>query len=386
MRSVMRRDVDVAVVGAGLMGAATAWALARRGVPVALLEAHEPGHRHGSSHGSARIFRRAYRDPLYVELAGRARDRWQLLEREADEVLLRRTGGLDHGGQREPQIIAGALRTAGVPAALLSAREAELRWPGLTFAGPVLFQPDAGVIDADRAVAAMVRCAVDAGAAWYPRTQVGSLERVAAGVKVQLPDRRPLLAAVVVLAAGAWLAPLLARSGMTGPVGLPRLTVTQEQAFRFPVRDRALTWPVFLHHRAPVMYGLPAGRDGADTVKVGEHLAGPVTTADARSGVVDPAARQRVIDYVRRHLPGLDPAPAGETTCLYTSTDNGDFVLDRVGPLVVCSPCSGHGAKFAPVIGELAAGLATGSPASSVPVRFSLAAHRPARDGATTAR
>src|SRR5689334_348860 len=177
---------DVVVIGAGLAGSAAAWALARRGRSVVLLEAFEPGHRHGSSHGSARIFRRAYPDPLYVELAGRARDRWQLLEREADEVLLRRTGGLDHGGQREPQIIAGALRTAGVPAALLSAREAELRWPGLTFAGPVLFQPDAGIIDADRAVAAMVRCAVDAGAAWYPRTRVGSLERVAAGVKVQL--------------------------------------------------------------------------------------------------------------------------------------------------------------------------------------------------------
>src|SRR3954447_6462736 len=373
MRGVMRRDVDVAVVGAGLMGAATAWALARRGVPVALFEAHEPGHRRGSSHGSARIFRHAYPDPLYVDLAGRARDRWQELELAADEVLLRRTGGLDHGGRREPQIIAGALRTAGVPAALLSAREAELRWPGFTFAGPVLFQPDAGVVDADRAVAAMIRCAVHAGAAWHPRTPVRSLERVAAGVKVHLSEQRPLLAGTAVVAAGAWLTPLLERSRLTGLVGLPRLTVTQEQAFLFPVRDRAAAWPIFLHHRAPVMYGLPAGRDGAHAVKLGEHVAGTVTTADTRTGVVDPAARHRVIDYVRRNLPGLDPAPAAETTCLYTSTDNTDFILDRVGPLVVCSPCSGHGAKFAPLIGEFAAGLATGSPNSSVPARFSLA-------------
>src|SRR3954463_11455276 len=178
MRGVMRRDVDVAVVGAGLMGAATAWALARRAVPVALFEAEEPGHRRGSSHASARIFRRAYPDPLYVDLSGRARSSWQRLELDAGEILLRRTGGLDHGGQRKPQIIAGALRAAGVPGALLSAREAELRWPGFRFAGPVLFQPDAGVIDADRAVAAMVRSAVDAGAAWHPRTPVRSLERV----------------------------------------------------------------------------------------------------------------------------------------------------------------------------------------------------------------
>src|SRR3954471_5489455 len=133
----MRRDVEVAVVGAGLMGAATAWALARRGVSVALVDARNPGHVAGSSHGSARIFRRAYPDPLYVELAGRARELWQHLELESGEVLLRRTGGLAHGGHREPQLIGQSLRGAGVSAALLSAREAALRWPGIAFAGPV---------------------------------------------------------------------------------------------------------------------------------------------------------------------------------------------------------------------------------------------------------
>jgi sarcosine oxidase len=234
---------------------------------------------------------------------------------------------------------------------------------------------------------------------------------VAAGVKLHLaspdltcPDRAdphradqpPVLAGTAVVAAGAWLAPLLDRSGLTRLVGLPRLTVTQEQAFHFPVRDRAAVWPIFLHHRAavthgpvtygPVTYGLPAGRDGTGAVKIGEHFAGPVTTADTRTGVVDPAARQRVTEYVRRNLPGLDPVPAAETTCLYTSTDNEDFVIDRVGPLVICSPCSGHGAKFAPLIGELAADLATGSPVSAVPPRFGLAAHRPAKDGTPTGR
>ena len=90
-----------------------------------------------------------------------------------------------------------------------------------------------------------------------------------------------------------------------------------------------------------------------------------------------PGARQRVVEYVRRWLPGLEPTPRGETTCLYTSTPSEDFIIDRVGPLVVCSPCSGHGAKFAPLIGELVAGLVTGS--AGVPDRFRLAAHATGR-------
>lgn len=373
----MRLDIDVAVVGAGLMGAATARALARRGVQVALYEAREPGHRAGSSHGSARIFRRAYPDQLFVGLAGRARELWQELEFDADEVLVRRTGGLDHGGHREPQQIAGTLRAAGVSAALLSPREAALRWPGMTFGGPVLFQPDAGVIDADRAVAALVRCAVADGVAWHPRTPVHSLERVAAGVRLHLAEDT-VVARVAVVAAGGWLGPLLSGTA----VALPRLTVTQEQVFHFPRRDRAAAWPVFLHHQNPLVYGLPSGRDAPGAVKLGEHFGGQVTTAATRTGTVDEVARQRLVDYVRRSLPGLEPAPSAEATCLYTSTDNGDFVLDRVGPLVICSPCSGHGAKFAPVIGELTADLATAgtgiaaSAGHALPARFTLAAHQ----------
>jgi sarcosine oxidase len=370
----MRLDVDVAVVGAGLMGAATARSLARRGVRVVLYEARRPGHRDGSSHGSARIFRRAYRDPLFVGLAGRARELWQQLEFDAGEVLLRRTGGLDHGGHREPQTIAATLRSVGVSAALLSPREAGLRWPGMTFAGPVLFQLDAGVIDAERAVAAMVRCAVADGAAWYPQTPVRSVERVAAGVRLHLAERT-VVARVAVVAVGAWLEPLLAIS--PNGVALPRLTVTQEQVFHFPQRDRDGAWPVFLHHQSPLVYGLPAGRDGVGALKVGEHFAGPVTTAGTRTGVVDEVARRRLVDYVRRNLQGLEPVPSAETTCLYTSTDNEDFLLDRVGPLVICSPCSGHGAKFAPVIGELTADLATGTGGRPAEMsRFTLAAHQ----------
>jgi sarcosine oxidase len=89
---------------------------------------------------------------------------------------------------------------------------------------------------------------------------------------------------------------------------------------------------------------------------------------------VDPANRGRVVEYVRKYLPGLDPDPYAETTCLFTSTPNDDFLIDRAERLTVLSPCSGHGAKFAPLIGRWAADLATGT--ADVPVRFRQATAR----------
>jgi len=108
-------------------------------------------------------------------------------------------------------------------------------------------------------------------------------------------------------------------------------------------------------------------------VKIGEHGRGTVTTGDGRDGIVSPAARDRVRAFVCQRLGGLDPAPVGEASCLYTSTASEDFILDRYGPFVVCSPCSGHGAKFAPLVGEIAADLACGG--ASPDRRFTLAAH-----------
>src|SRR5262249_41000353 len=152
-------------------------------------------------------------------------------------------------------------------AALLSRREASLRWPGIAFDGPVLFQPDAGVIDADRAVAAMVRCSVQYGAEWCPLSPVKSLERVAGGVRLPLPDRS-LLAGTVVVATGAWLPAVL-----EGLVDLPALTVTQQQVFHFPRRDPAHAWPVFVYRDRMSVYGLPGGRDGGPdgAIKVAER-------------------------------------------------------------------------------------------------------------------
>ncbi len=151
--------------------------------------------------------------------------------------------------------------------------------------------------------------------------------------------------------------------------------MTQLQTFHFAALDPAQAWPVFIYHDRVAAYGLPAGRDGQapGAIKIGEHGQGTVTTADGRDGIVNPAARERIRAFVRGRLGGLDPTPVGEVTCLYTSTGNEDFILDRRGPFVICSACSGHGAKFAPLTGEFAADLACGGAAPDR--RFTLAAH-----------
>jgi sarcosine oxidase len=180
-----------------------------------------------------------------------------------------------------------------------------------------------------------------------------------------------------VVAAGAWIAPLLA-----GVVESPPLTVTQQQVFHFapaPVPGNTGSrepWPIFVHKDGTDdCYGLPGGRDGEvpGAMKVGEHAGFRTTTAADRDFVVDPAARARITDFIARRIPGLNAAPVNEVTCLYTWTANEDFVLDRSGPFVVASPCSGHGAKFAPLLGETIADLAAGKPAPDP--RFTLAAH-----------
>ena len=371
---------DLVIVGAGLAGAAAAYAAATRGQNVVVLEQFGPAHRNGSSHGSARIFRRAYPDPLYVRLTGQAGQRWRDLEAKTGETLVTVTGGLDFGGDRAPADLHAVLTAEGVPAELLTEGAAAERWPQFDFtgAGQVMFHPEAGVLDPDRAIDAMLRLAVAAGADVRFDTPVTGLAAGSGGTAaVARTDGEAFAAPVVAVTAGAWIAPLLG-----GLVELPPLRVTQQQAFHFaPVAGLpapAGPWPTFIDYDAGgYAYGLPAGRDGGvpGAMKVAEHNPGKETTADDRDFEVDPAARERVRAYVARRLPGLDPTPIDETTCLYTWTANEDFILDRPGggPFVVASPCSGHGAKFAPLTGELIADLTAGRPAAEP--RFTLAAH-----------
>jgi sarcosine oxidase len=354
---------DVVVVGSGIMGSAAAWRLAARGRSVTVLEQFARGHAHGSSHGGSRIFRYAYPDPEYVALARRARPLWSELESETGTRLIDVTGGVDHGAPSAVAAIADALTATGVPFERWTADEAGARFPGLRFDGDVCYQPEAGRCRAADALDALARVAISHGAEWREHERVVAIEPQGDGVRVRT-ETGEIDASFVVVAAGAWVGDL---------VGLAPLRVSREHYVHLRPRDDDVRWPSFIHYRDPVAaYGLETPGEG---IKLGEHHAGAALASPTEplDEPVAAAATTRLLDYARDWIPGVEPVAVSQATCLYTSTPNEDFVIDRVGPVVVCSPCSGHGFKFAPLVGELVAGLVEGSPA---PERFRFGARR----------
>ena len=343
---------DLLVVGGGAMGSATAWWAARAGRSVTLLERHPGHHAHGSSHGRSRIFRLAYAEPHYVALAREAYGLWRLLEAESGASLLDVTGGVDHGDPVEVDGVEAALASAGLPYERLPAAEAGERWPVLRFDGDVVHQPDAGRLDADATVETLHAEAARHGADVRFGVTVEALRRNGSGVVAVTGDGE-VEANVAVVAAGAWLPGLL--RAIPAPDDLPPFRVTQEQPV-YLASDAA--WPSFIHHRRNevAMYGLGAP---GDVVKLGEHGSGRVVDPDARLAPDEDAAA-RVAAYAAEWLPGAG-ALTRVDSCLYTSTPDDSFVLRRHGPLVVCSPCSGHGFKFVPAIGRKTAELAEGT-------------------------
>lgn len=349
--------VDVVVIGAGVMGAATAWQLARSGRQVVLVDRFAAGHTRGASHGASRIYRQAYGSARYLRLAAEALPLWRELEAETGAALLTITGGVDHGDPATVAGIAGILDDQGVPYGWLDPERAALRWPGMRFAGPALHQPDrAGRIDADQAVAAFTAAARGHGAeVRRPLAVTGIDVRGEDLVQVRTTDG-VLSARRAVVTVGAWTAGLL-----DGVVPLPALRVTQEQPAYFPFRDtppcvvREDDWPIFIHH-GPSVYGLT---DPCGEVKVGLHGTGPVCDPDRRTYAVEPDGMAQLQDYVATWLPGLDHTRPMPISCTYTSTADAEFVLERHGPVVVGAGFSGHGFKHAPAVGRVLADLAT---------------------------
>ena len=363
----------VAVIGGGAMGSAAAWQLALRGHRVVLFEQYGPGHTRGASHGSSRIFRHAYPTRRYVSLAARAARLWRQLERVDGQHFYARTGAVDHGDPASLQALAHRLREAGLEHTLLRPSAAELQWPGLRFDTMVLHHAEAGRLNADLAVAAMQRRASAEGAEIWHHSPVTGIRLSASGVRV-LTASGSIRFDQVVTAAGAWTPELLAA---VPPLAreIPELTTTQEQPAHFVPLQTPVGWPTFIHHpgaeyQGPGIYGL-ASTDG---IKVGEHGTGPRVEPATRDFLPDPGGISRLRHYVARWLPGVDPTTASATTCLYTTTPDHNFIVDRRGPITVAAGFSGHGFKFAPAIGELVAGLVNGS--ADTPDLFALGRHR----------
>jgi sarcosine oxidase len=370
-----------AVIGAGLTGAAAAWQLARTGHEVTVLERDRPASAHGSSHGSARIFRYAYPDLFYARMVGRARREWDELEALARCRLIAPADSLDFGAVRDIRRIAATLAAAGVEHEYLSRAQARGRWPQIAFDTDVVLHAAAGVIDSERSVNAMIALAQADGAELQAGWAVAAVERVGDGFLTTAEDGRIVEADGVVVAVGGWLPDLLGSLGLGAGVlaAVPPLDVSEEIAYHFPYAGDMAgpPWPTFIHKAESIqVYSLPGGRDslradGSTGQKLAIYNGGAsIGSAARRTGAIDPANRARAIEYVREFVPGLAPEPYAETTCLFTRTPGEDFIIDTIDGITIASPCSGHGAKFAPLLGRFVAASALGTPA---PRRFRLA-------------
>lgn len=329
------------------MGAATARALARAGHQVTVFEQFAFGHDRGSSHGESRVFRFSYPEARYVAMAMEALPLWRELEEESGEELLRTTGGLDRGKALDDHV--DALHACGAECEVLEPAEVAARFPWLEPGdGPALFQADGGVIAAERSVLAFLRSAEAHGASLHDRTRVVAVEPGSAGVTVRTADAAPQ-ADVVIVTAGAWAKPLVAPLGIDLPTRPTRETVALF-GFEEPRLTTIVEWG------DPAIYALPSG---FGIVKVGEHIAGPNTDPDD-AGQANEESVRRLSEWVARRLPAAAPEPGHAETCIYTNTRDQSFVLERHGDVVIGSPCSGHGFKFAPLIGQRLASLAVG--------------------------
>jgi sarcosine oxidase len=326
------RVTRVAIVGAGVMGCAAAWALTARGAEVTVYEQFELDHERGSSHGRTRIVRLSYPEESWVRLARESMDAWRVLEAEAGTHLIDLYGIVELVSSRGVASASG-LEACGIAYSWLDAAATRAVGAVLPEGWSALLQPEAGVVRSDLALRAFHDVAVSRGA------------RFETGRRIESPDE--VDADVVVVTTGPWIRELVPDV----PVQVTRETLAY---FR---TDGAPAPAVVELDEITRGHGLYSLYDPVHGLKAGVHHGGPEVDPNV-AGVPDPASVARVSEWVRERFPNADPEPVGAETCFYTSTVDGSFVLERRGRLVVGSACSGHGFKFAPVVGRQLASLA----------------------------
>ena len=356
-------DADVVVVGAGTAGSATLWHLAQRGVHAIGVEQFEPGHSQGSAHGESRIIRTAYHEhPAYVPLVRSAWQLWRSLEAATGTSLLTRTGAVMIG-PADGELITGvlaAVRAHELPYEELDQAACLDRFPQhvLRPTEVAVVEPDAGFLRPELAIRTMAASAVAAGATLITATSANGVEAVPGGARVLL-DNGTLTAKHVVICAGAWVGELL-------PSLRPALQVERQVQAWFPARDRSMyapnRFPVFIRESSGhFLYGIPSPNGHA--LKVGIHHEGVPTSARIVNRSVSQADIASLTTLVNQVLRAVEQTPDRATVCMYTNAPDGHFVIGAApgfDNVTVVSACSGHGFKFAPVLGQIAADLAVG--------------------------
>jgi sarcosine oxidase len=368
---------DVVVAGLGAMGSAALYQLAKAGVSVLGLDRYEPPHAFGSTHGDTRITRVAVGEGLeYVPLVRRSHELWRDIEEEAGVEILSRCGGLVmappqatfamHGSESFLEHTVAAAEAYGVEHERLGTDELAARFPQFALAADEqgCYEPGAGFVRPERAVAAQLRLARDRGATVRTGERVVNYDDRGSHVAVRT-THRTVEASTLVATVGPWLSELV-------PDLATAVRVHRQALFWFDLRDpssypRLRDSPVYIWwpggDRSQLIYGFPMVDGPSGGAKVAREQYVTETKADEVDRTVTPDEVEAMYEgHVRHRLPDLSGRCVKASVCLYTVTPDSRFLIDRLPStpnVLVASPCSGHGFKHSAAIGECLAQLAT---------------------------
>jgi sarcosine oxidase len=363
-RDELDERYDTIVIGVGGMGSATAYHLAERGANVLGLERYDIPHTMGSSHGITRIIRRAYYEhPSYIPLVERAYELWEELAETSGREIIHRTGSIDGGPPGDP-VFEGSLRSCeehDIPHEVLSGTQVAERFPGyqLPEEYEVLYQADGGFVAAEQSVVAHVEAAQAAGAEIHAREEVLDWTGTGEGEGVRVEtDKGTYAADSLVLAAGAW--------NYTLADALDGLAIPERQVLAWfqphsPTQFEPDSFPVWvLGTPEGHFYGLPIY--GVPGFKLGKyHHRGEQVDPDDWNREPNAADERLLREFTGEYFPEAAGPTMGLATCLFTNSPDEHFVLDTLPnypQVAVGAGFSGHGYKFASVVGEVLADLA----------------------------
>jgi sarcosine oxidase len=354
---------DVIVIGVGGMGSATCYELARRGQKVLGLERFDIGHSMGSSHGETRMLRLGYFEgQSYVPMVLRAHQLWQETGKRIGEDLLTVTGTLDviEPGLDIVERGEAACQNYDLPYEILDAQTIMQRYPAFHLPRDYrgLFQPGGGYVKSDKAILAYTALAIDAGAVIHPRERVLSFELTASGGVKVVTEAGSYEAGRLVLSPGPWINAFVP--------SLKPVTQPYRQVFGWfrplePELFRQGTFPCFTlkipegHYYGFPLYGHPGFKLG------GPHHGREACDPETLIRENRPSDEKGMRDCLQTYLPAAMGTALQIKVCIYTMTPDEDFIIDTMPDapqIVIASPCSGHGFKFASVMGEILADLA----------------------------
>ncbi|ODM98489.1 putative sarcosine oxidase [Orchesella cincta] len=360
-------DYEIIVVGAGVIGSATAYYAAKEfGNKALLLEQYDFLHRRGSSHGDSRIIRYTYAKDVYTGLMFDAYKLWSEAEKESSTKVYTRTGGVDFGKKDNPAIkslIEAAKKFNVEHQVFENATELSNKFPMLKLQPGYLavYNPESGILNATKAVSMFQQCARSNGCNLVDNTRVTSITQDDNGrVIVEVENGKKFSAKKCILTTGPWTKKILKSvANLDIPLNPVQPTIAYWKVDS-PEEYSSERFPVFINYDKPLLYGTPA-HEFPNLIKCAAHF-GPDCDPDNRS--FDPGNEDIINDvspWLQKVFTGVSPTPQMTESCMYTETPDYDFIIDEVPGMknvVVGCGFSGHGFKLAPVVGTLLVNLA----------------------------